>query len=177
MAGPNIVSNRQPQRVRCVSGFASLPAGSPPYPRRIEFVILRTASSPPAALHPASRRRSCLQLRGHGLPRHGLSPCYVCAFTSALGASPSARAEPNAGTRFASARGRASHAPPTRRVLRHSAIAQGGSCAEPCHQRAQRPEAWKTQSWEQVSKGVRLAGQFKDGFKEAAADENGARIN
>jgi len=61
-------------------------AGSPPCPRRIAFVIPRTASSPPAALHPASRQRSCLQLRGHGLPRHGLSPCYVCAFASAPGA-------------------------------------------------------------------------------------------
>src|SRR5205814_10557018 len=31
--------------------------------RRIRFVILRTASSPPVALHPASRRRSYLQLQ------------------------------------------------------------------------------------------------------------------
>ena len=31
--------------------------------RRIRFVILRTASSPPVALHPASRRRSYLRLR------------------------------------------------------------------------------------------------------------------
>ena len=52
--------------------------------RRIEFVILRTASSLPVALHPASRRRSYLQLRGLGLPRHGLSPCGYRAFTGAL---------------------------------------------------------------------------------------------
>ena len=32
-------------------------------PRRIEFVILRTNSSPPVALHLASRRRSFLRLR------------------------------------------------------------------------------------------------------------------
>src|SRR5690606_24879940 len=54
--------------------------------RRIEFVILRTASSSPVAPHPASQRRSYLQLRGHGLPRHGLAPCCVHAFRGALGA-------------------------------------------------------------------------------------------
>ncbi len=52
--------------------------------RRIEFVILRTASSPPVALHPASQRRSYLQLQGLGLPWHGLSPCWCRAFTGAL---------------------------------------------------------------------------------------------
>ena len=56
-------------------------------PRRIEFALLRTASSLPVALHPASLRRSFLLLRGLGLPRHGLPPCCVCAFTGALGAS------------------------------------------------------------------------------------------
>ena len=53
-------------------------------PRRIEFVFLRTASSLPVALHPASRRRSYLRLRGLGLPRHGLPPCRCGAFTGAL---------------------------------------------------------------------------------------------
>ena len=43
--------------------------------RRIEFVILRTNSSPPVAFHPASRRRSYLRLRSCGILRHGLSPC------------------------------------------------------------------------------------------------------
>jgi len=52
--------------------------------RRIEFALLRTASSLPVALHPASRRRSYLQLRGLGLPRHGLPPCQYRAFTGAL---------------------------------------------------------------------------------------------
>ena len=38
-------------------------AGSPHTPGRIEFVILRTDRSPPAAPHPASRRRSCSRLQ------------------------------------------------------------------------------------------------------------------
>ena len=38
------------------------------HPRRIEFVILRTASSPPVALHPASQRRSYLRLQGLAYP-------------------------------------------------------------------------------------------------------------
>jgi len=53
-------------------------------PRRIEFALLRTASSLPVALHPASQRRSYLRLRGLGLPRHGLPPCRCSAFTGAL---------------------------------------------------------------------------------------------
>ncbi len=60
-------------------------------PRRIEFVIPgsspgqapRTASSLPLAPHPASQRRSYLQLRGHGLPRNGLTPSCLRAFTGA----------------------------------------------------------------------------------------------
>ena len=44
-------------------------AGSPISPGRIEFVNLRTGRSPPAALHPASRRRSCSRLQaGEGVP-------------------------------------------------------------------------------------------------------------
>jgi hypothetical protein len=44
-------------------------AGSPITPGRIEFVILRTGRSPPAALHPASRRRSCSRLQaGERMP-------------------------------------------------------------------------------------------------------------
>ena len=38
-------------------------AGSPTAPGRIEFVILRTGRSPPAALHHASLRRSCIRLQ------------------------------------------------------------------------------------------------------------------
>ena len=52
-----------------------LQASSPPTPRRIEFAILRTASSSPVALHPASQRRSYFRLQGLGLPWHGLPPC------------------------------------------------------------------------------------------------------
>src|SRR5437870_1998438 len=44
-------------------------AGSPTAPGRIEFVILRTGRSPPAALHHASLRRSCIRLQaGERLP-------------------------------------------------------------------------------------------------------------
>ena len=44
-------------------------AGSSGIPGRIEFVILRTGRSPPAALHPASRRRSCSWLQaGERIP-------------------------------------------------------------------------------------------------------------
>jgi len=63
-------------------------------PRRIEFVLLRTDSSLQVAPHPASQRRSYLQLRGFGLPRHGLPPCCLRAFTGALGVPPSARFVP-----------------------------------------------------------------------------------
>ena len=44
------------------------------------------SSSHPVAPHPASLRRSFLQLRGLALPRHGLPPCCVCALTGAPGA-------------------------------------------------------------------------------------------
>ena len=44
-------------------------AGSSGIPGRIEFVILRTGRSPPAALHPASWRRSCFRLQaGERMP-------------------------------------------------------------------------------------------------------------
>jgi hypothetical protein len=45
-------------------------AGSPIAPGRIEFVILRTGRSPPAALHHTSLCRSCIRLQaGERLPR------------------------------------------------------------------------------------------------------------
>jgi len=44
-------------------------AGSSGIPGRIEFVILRTGRSPPAALHLASWRRSCIRLQaGERMP-------------------------------------------------------------------------------------------------------------
>ena len=52
--------------------------------RRIRFVLLRTAGSPPVAPHPASRRRSFLRLRSHDALRHGLSPCRQSVLTDAL---------------------------------------------------------------------------------------------
>jgi hypothetical protein len=51
--------------------------------RRIRFVLLRTAGSPPVALHPASRRRSYLRLRGCDQPRNGLPPFQQSALTDA----------------------------------------------------------------------------------------------
>jgi len=36
--------------------------------RRIGFVLLRTGGSPPAAPHPASRRRSCFRLHSYDIP-------------------------------------------------------------------------------------------------------------
>src|ERR1700724_3624382 len=52
--------------------------------RRIRFVILRTASSPPDALHPASRRRSLLRLRSCDQLRNGLTPFCQSVLTDAL---------------------------------------------------------------------------------------------
>jgi hypothetical protein len=52
-------------------------------PRRIGFVILPTDSSPPVASHPASQRRSYLQLRSRGTLRHGLPPCKCGALAGA----------------------------------------------------------------------------------------------
>ena len=48
---------------RCRSRVRHWLAGSPTAPGRIEFVILRTGRSPPAALHHASLRRSCIWLQ------------------------------------------------------------------------------------------------------------------
>jgi hypothetical protein len=55
------------------SGFRHRLAGSSIAPGRNGFVILRTGRSPPAALHPASRRRSCSLLQaGEGIPEEDL---------------------------------------------------------------------------------------------------------
>ena len=47
--------------------------------RRNRFVTLQTASSPPVALHLASRRRSYVQLRSCDQLPHGLPPCRQSA--------------------------------------------------------------------------------------------------
>ena len=47
---------------QCCSGLRALLAVSPQTPGRNGFALLRTDCSPPAALHPASRRRSCSRL-------------------------------------------------------------------------------------------------------------------
>jgi len=50
-------------------------AGSPALAGRIEFVILRMDRSPPAAPHPASRRRSCSRLQaGERMPEGDFHP-------------------------------------------------------------------------------------------------------
>ena len=65
-AGASPVRLRTPSRPRpgrprsfSEAGLRSSSAGSPFRVSRIEFVILRTRRSPPAALHPVLRRRSC----------------------------------------------------------------------------------------------------------------------
>jgi len=54
------------------SGLRLQLAGSPHHSGRIEFLIVRTGRSPPAAPHPALRRRSCsrfqVTLTWRGLP-------------------------------------------------------------------------------------------------------------
>jgi hypothetical protein len=61
-------SSRRVSRLRR-SRLHHFPAGSPTLTGRIEFVILRMDRSPPAAPHPASRRRSCSRLQaGERIP-------------------------------------------------------------------------------------------------------------
>ena len=63
------------RRVSCLrrSRLHHFPAGSPTLTGRIEFVILRVDRSPPAAPHPASRRRSCSRLQaGERIPEEDL---------------------------------------------------------------------------------------------------------
>ena len=70
---PNVAFARYPSARRvsrfCGSRFCLTPAGSPIQTGRIEFVILRMDRSPPAAPHPASRRRSCIRFQaGERMP-------------------------------------------------------------------------------------------------------------
>jgi hypothetical protein len=90
---PGHVTPRQVEPRLLPSGNSGLHhwlAGSPHPAGRIEFVILRTGRSPPAALHPVSRRRSCSRLQVT-LTWRGLSPLRLNALSGALsgGASPS----------------------------------------------------------------------------------------
>ena len=62
-----------PPAFLCRSRLHLREAGSSNAPGRIEFVILRTDRSPPAALHHASLRRSCIRLQaGERLPEEDL---------------------------------------------------------------------------------------------------------
>ena len=75
----------------CGSRLHHFPAGSPALVGRIEFVNLRMDRSPPAALHPASWRRSCSRLQaGERIPGGDLHPSVQYykqrALVGALGA-------------------------------------------------------------------------------------------
>ena len=65
------------------SGLRHSVAGSPRSTGRIEFLIVRTGRSPPAAPHPVSPRRSCSRLQVTSTWR-GLSPLRSCALSGAL---------------------------------------------------------------------------------------------
>ena len=69
------VASAPPVASRLRHGMSRLATKS----RRNRFVILRTASSPPVALHLASRRRSYVQLRSCDQLPHGLPPCRQSA--------------------------------------------------------------------------------------------------
>ena len=82
------------------SRFHLCSAGSPVLTGRIEFVILRMDRSPPAAPHPASRRRSCSRLQaGERMPGGDLHPSVQYSYKSvrlqAHGAPASRRHEHN----------------------------------------------------------------------------------
>jgi hypothetical protein len=65
------------------SGLRHSLAGSPHHTGRIEFLIVRTGRSPPAAPHPVSPRRSCSRLQVTSTWR-GLSPLQPGALSGAL---------------------------------------------------------------------------------------------
>jgi len=67
------------------SGLRLSLAGSPHHTGRIEFLIVRTGRSPPAAPHPVSPRRSCRRLQVTSAWR-GLSPLLPGALSGALAA-------------------------------------------------------------------------------------------
>ena len=68
------------------SGLRHSLAGSPRITGRIEFLIVRTSGSPPAALHPVSPRRSCSRLQVT-LTWRGLPPLRPSALLGALAAA------------------------------------------------------------------------------------------
>jgi len=73
------------------SGLRHSLAGSPHHTGRIEFLIVRTGRSPPAAPHPVSPRRSCRRLQVT-LTWRGLSPLQPGALSGALAAVSDRRA-------------------------------------------------------------------------------------
>jgi len=65
------------------SGLRHSLAGSPRHTGRIEFVILRTGRSPPAAPHPVLPRRSCSRFQV-ALTWRGLAPLRLSALSGAV---------------------------------------------------------------------------------------------
>ena len=81
------------------SGLRLQLAGSPHHTGRIEFLIVRTGRSPPAAPHPALRRRSCsrfqVTLTWRGLPPlRSLALSGAQAQANGLGKEADLRVEP-----------------------------------------------------------------------------------
>jgi len=62
------------------SGLRLQLAGSPHLTGRIEFLIVRTGRSPPAAPHPVSPRRSCRLITSYVNPERTSTSLIVCAF-------------------------------------------------------------------------------------------------
>jgi hypothetical protein len=75
------------------SGLRHCTAGSPHHAGRIEFLIVRTGRSPPAAPHPVSPRRSCRRLQVT-LTWTGLSPLQPGALSGAQSGGSSHRLPP-----------------------------------------------------------------------------------
>ena len=61
------------------SGLRHSLAGSPRLTGRIEFLIVRTSRSPPAALHPVSPRRSCRLITSYVNSERTSTSLIVCA--------------------------------------------------------------------------------------------------
>ena len=80
------------------SGLRHCTAGSPSDTGRIEFLIVRTGRSPPAAPHPVSRRRSCLQLLVYVEPERTFTSLAECATSGAQCGGSSHRLPPEVHT-------------------------------------------------------------------------------
>ena len=68
------------------SGLRHSLADSPPHAGRIEFLIVRTGRSPPAAPHPVSPRRSCRLITSYVNSERTFTSLIVCARRRTSGA-------------------------------------------------------------------------------------------